>query len=101
MTLATHVTSSRAWFIDSGASCHMIIVRENFTSLLEDYIYLEVVLGDNSKVKEKDMGTISFQRELSPPLRVTNVLYVPGLKKSLILVSSLEDSGYEVLFPKG
>jgi len=62
---------------------------------------LEVPLGDKSKVKEKGMGTISFQRELSPPLRVTNVLYVPGLKKSLILVSSLEDSGYEVLFPKG
>jgi len=47
------------------------------------------------------MGTISFQREPSPPLKVANVLYVPWLKKSLISVSSLEDMGYEVLFQKG
>jgi len=99
--LATHVTSSHAWFIDSGASCHMTGVREHFTNLLEDEIDLEVVLGDNSKIKAAGMGTISFQRESPPPLRVTNVLYVVGLKKSLILVSSLEDKGYEVLFRKG
>lgn len=59
-------------------------------SLTKDDIDLEVVLGDNSKVRETRMGTICFQREPSPPLKVTNVIYVPGLKKKLILVSSIE-----------
>lgn len=101
VSLATHVTSSCAWFIDSGVSCHMTRVREHFTSLVEDDIDLEVVLSVNSKVKATGMGIVSFQRESSPPLKVTNVVYVLGLKKSLISVSSLEDRGYEVLFQKG
>jgi hypothetical protein len=36
-------------------------------------------------------GTISFQRDLSPPLVFMDVLYVPGLKKNLISVSSIQD----------
>jgi len=98
VSLATHVTSSRAWFIDSGTSCHMTGVREHFTSLLEDDVDLTVVLGDNSKVNAAGVGTISFSRELLPLLKVTYVLYVSGLKKSLISISSLEDRGFEVLF---
>jgi len=75
----------------------MIGVSEHFTSLLEDDIDLEVVLGDNSKVRATRVVTVSFQRE-SLPLKVTDVFYVPGLKKNLISVSSLEDKGYEVVF---
>eukprot|EP00253_Pinus_taeda_P032489 PITA_32489 len=59
-SLATHVTSSHAWFIDSGASYNMTGDREHFTSLLEDDVDLEVVHGDNSKVKATGMGTVSF-----------------------------------------
>lgn len=101
VSLATRATSSRAWFIDSGASYHMTEVREHFTNHLEDDIGLEVVLGDNSKVEATGMGAVSFHRESSPHLKVTNVLYVPGLKKSLMSVSSLEVKGHEVLFWKG
>lgn len=101
VSLANQVTSSCAWFIDNGASCHMTGVREHFTSLLEDDIDLEVVLGNNSNVKAAGMGTISFQRESLPPLKVMYVLHVPQLKKSLISISTLEDRWYEVPFRKG
>jgi hypothetical protein len=33
-----------------------------------------------------------------PPISFTNVLYVPGMKKNLILVSTLQDRGLEVIF---
>ena len=36
-----------------------------------------------------------------PPLKVKEVLYVPGLKKNLISVSTIEDQGYEVTFRGG
>lgn len=61
VSLATHVTSSYAWFVNNGAPTNG--VREHFTSLSEDDIDLEVVLRDNSKVKATRVGTISFQRE--------------------------------------
>jgi hypothetical protein len=60
-------------------------------------------------VKAVGSGKISFQRESLPPMLLREVLYVPGLKKNLISVSSIEERGYEVffcdgqviLFPKG
>ena len=36
-----------------------------------------------------------------PPLKMSDVLYVPGMKKNLISVSALEDKGYDVLFRRG
>ena len=32
---------------------------------------------------------------------MTNVMYVPGLKKNLVSVAMLENKGYDVVFSKG
>jgi hypothetical protein len=55
------------------------------------------------------LWTVPFQRESLPPMLLREVLYVPGLKKNLVSVSTIEERGYEVLlhdgkvlfFPKG
>jgi hypothetical protein len=75
-------------------------VREHLTDLTQ-IGDLEVVLGDDRVVKEVGSGTISFQRESQPPMLLRDVLYVPGLKKNLISVSTIEERGYEVLFHDG
>jgi hypothetical protein len=98
--LSSRVSSTSIWYIDSGASRHMTGVREYFTDLTE-IGDLEVVLGDDSVVKVVGSGTISFQRESLPPMLLRDVLYVPGLKKNLVSVSTIEDRGYEVLFRDG
>ena len=48
-----------------------------------------------------NIGTITFQRESGSPLRLADVLYVPGLRKNLVSIAVLEDHGYEVIFRKG
>jgi hypothetical protein len=95
---STVESPSRIWYIDSGASSHMSGVREHFTDLRDPEIKLEIVLGDNTIVRAVGRGTVSFQRELRPPLVFRDVLYVPGLKKNLISVSSIQDRGFEVSF---
>ena len=45
------------------------------------------------------MGTLTFDREPKPPLKVSDVLYVPGMKKNLISVSALEDK--VLIYPRG
>jgi len=85
---------------DSGSSHHMTCVHE-FLIDLTKISDLEVVLGDDSVVKEVGSGTISFQRESLPPMLLRYVLYVTSLKKNLISVSTIEDRGYEVLFFNG
>jgi len=47
------------------------------------------------------VGTVTFQREHGAPLTLTDVMYVPGLKKNLVSVAMLEDKGYDVVFSKG
>jgi len=76
-------------------------VRDQFTLFFERKLNLEVELGDDGIVRAVGEGTISFQRESLPPLKVTEVLYVPGLKKNLIFVSTIEGKGYEVVFKGG
>eukprot|EP00253_Pinus_taeda_P012026 PITA_12026 len=88
-------------YVDSGASRHMTGVREYFSELSESSTDIEVVLGDDRVVRAVGVGTLTFQRESKPPLKVTEVLYVPGMRKNLISVSALEDRGYEVLFREG
>jgi hypothetical protein len=98
--LSTRTTHSDTWYIQSGASCHMIGVCEHVTDLTE-IGDVEVVLGDDQEVKAVGYRTVSFQRESLPPMTLTEVLYVPSLKKNLVSVSTIEEKGFEVLFRDG
>ena len=49
-------------------------------------------------VRVAGVGTVAFQRDGMPPISFTDVLYVPGMKKNLISVSTLQDRGLEVTF---
>eukprot|EP00253_Pinus_taeda_P011735 PITA_11735 len=93
--------SSGIWYVDSGASHHMTGVHEYFSELSEICTDMEVVLSDDRVVRAVSVGTLTFQRESKPPLKVSDVLYVPGMRKNLISISALEDRGYEVLFMGG
>jgi hypothetical protein len=98
--LSSRTTTPNTWYIDSGASRHMTTVREHLMDLTQCGD-VEVVLGDDREVKVAGCGTISFRRESLPPMILTEVLYVPGLKKNLVSVSTIEEKGYEVLFRDG
>jgi hypothetical protein len=98
--LSSRTTTPDTWYIDSGASRHMTTVREHLTDLTQCGD-AEVVLGDDREVKVAGCGTVSFRRESLPPMTLTEVLYVPGLKKNLVSVSTIEEKGYEVLFRDG
>lgn len=78
---ATSRASSSIWYVDSGTSRHMIGVREYFSELSEGDLDMEVVLGDDSIVRVVNVGTLTFDRGPKPPLKVSDVLYVPGMKK--------------------
>jgi len=73
-------------------------VREYFSELSESGTDIEVVLDDDRVARAVGVGTLTFQRESKPPLKVSDVLYVPWMRKNRISVSALEDRGYKVLF---
>jgi len=89
------------WYVDSGASFHMTGDKSLFSTLEEKELQMHIEMGDDGKYHVSCEGTVVFQREHGAPLTLTDVKYVPSLKKNLVFVTMLEDKGYDVVFSKG
>jgi hypothetical protein len=89
------------WLIDNGASRHMTGYRDHLTDLVEKETNLHVVLRDNARYNVKGVATSTFQLDSDLPLQLSEVLYVPGMKRNLVSISSLEGKGYTVTFSEG
>lgn len=62
---------------------------------------MHIEMGDDGMYSATDICTINFHKESSSPLKLKDLMHVPGLKKYLVLVSLLEDHGIDVIFRKG
>jgi hypothetical protein len=82
-------TDNDIWLIDNGASRHMTGYRDHLTDLIEKESCLHVVLGDNPRYTVKGVGTSTFQLDFDIPLQLSEVLYVPGMKRNFAFVYSL------------
>jgi hypothetical protein len=98
--LSTSTNSKSAWYLDNGASNHMIEAQELFNNLMEDS-GTHVELGDEVKYAVKGKGTIMFKLESRILLETQDVLYVLELKKNILSISVLEDRVFVVMFKKG
>jgi hypothetical protein len=52
-------TTPSVWYIDSGASSHMIGVRENLTNLRDIEVRMDISLGDDSLVRVDGIGIVT------------------------------------------
>ena len=68
---STSGASSGIWYVASGASCHMTGVHEYFSELSESGTDIEVVVGEDNTVRAVGVGTLTFDREPKPPLKVS------------------------------
>jgi hypothetical protein len=75
--------------------------REHLTDLVEKESHLHVVLGDNVRYIIKGVGTYTFQLDSGIPLQLSEVLYVPWMKRNLVYVSTLQDKGYRFTLSEG
>jgi hypothetical protein len=89
------------WYLDSGASFHMMGDKELFSDLEERNLKMHIEMGDDGRYSATGIGTITFQRESGKPFQLKDVMHVPGLKKNLVSVAMLEDRGYDVVFSDG
>ena len=72
-----------------------------YTKILSDFetksFAEHVELGDEKCYKIEGVGSISFRLESGARLHVDEVLYVLRIKKNILLVVTLEDTGYWVI----
>jgi hypothetical protein len=98
--LSAETDDKNAWFIDSGASAHMSCRREWFDDYNEKIDGTHIYLGDNRSLKVQGYGIVKVKLSNGELKQIYNVMYVPGIKKNLIFVSTITDYDLKVEFGK-
>ena len=85
------------WYMDSGASTHVTGSKANLSQLTESSSGrgIRAAGGENHAVQ--GIGNASVRTE-SGEINLTNVLYVPSLKKSLVSVEAIANTGCMIIF---
>ena len=87
--------------INSGASKHMTGFKESLSCLEQKESPHKVNLGDDSQYPIKGIGEASYKLDSGNPMKMKDVLYVPGLKKNILSISALDKKGFRVAFIDG
>jgi DNA mismatch repair ATPase MutL len=91
---STVITGPKTWLVDSGASKNMTGYKKILLDFKTKSFVEQVELGDDKCYKLEGVGTISFRLKSGARLHVDEVLYVPGLRKNLLSVATLEDKEF-------
>jgi hypothetical protein len=89
------------WLIDSGASKHMTGQRDILSFLSEKKFSHKFTLRVDYKYPIKGVGESNCKLNLETPMKMKDVLYVPGLTKNLLSISALEKKGFRIAFIDG
>ncbi|KAM5552956.1 hypothetical protein ABKV19_025277 [Rosa sericea] len=91
---------SEKWILDSGCTHHMCPNKEWFSTLRELNGGV-VLMGDDSPCRTRGIGTIRLKMHDGVVRELTDVRYVPNLKKNLISLGTLESKGLTVTLKNG
>jgi len=88
------------WYLDGGATHHMIGRRELFTDLDGD-MRSSMRFGDVSKVDIQGVSSIAFEGKNGEQWVLHGVFYIPALKNSIMSLGRLDKDGSEVRIKDG
>ncbi|KAJ0035903.1 hypothetical protein Pint_25392 [Pistacia integerrima] len=101
-TLVNYVKNDKEeWIIDSGCSHHVTGKDTLFSEMRQHHGERVIVTVDNSTypVAKEGVVTIDVADDTrTSSVKLNDVYHVPGLKKNLVSVSQITDSGKYVLF---
>ena len=83
-----NVSKPRALLIKSGASNHMVVSKESFSSMESDN-NIPIHMGNDSQIISKGKGTVKLEHGI-----FYDVLYVPFLASNLLSVYQMTHIGF-------
>ena len=86
------------WLVDNGSSKHMTGYKDSLLCLVQKESPHKVMLGDDSQYPIKGIREASYILDSWNPMKMKDVMYVPGLNKNLLSISSLNNKGFIVSF---
>lgn len=97
--LRSHVEGQResqVWYLDNGASNHMIGQRGKFKEL-DEQVTVQVKFGDGSTLCIKGKGVVSFKCKNGEEKTIKYVYYIPSLCNNIISLGQLSEAGNKVV----
>ncbi|KAH6831338.1 hypothetical protein C2S53_010991 [Perilla frutescens var. hirtella] len=93
------INYEKDWIVDSGCSNHMTGDKEKLQDTKEYRGGQIVVTADNSKLPIAHIGKTLITPRFSPSqVQLQDVYHVPGMKKNLLSVAQMTDTGKYLLF---
>jgi hypothetical protein len=93
--------SEDTWLINSGSSKHMTSQRDILSCLTKKNFPHKVTLGDDYQYPIKGVGELNYKLDSGTPMKMKDVLYVPGFTKNLLSISALDKKCFKVSFIDG
>lgn len=87
---------SNLWYLDNGASNHMMGQRSKF-SVLDENVTGRVKFGDGSVVLIEGRGSVSIKCRNGEERVLTEVYYIPSLCNNIISLGQLSEKGNSVI----
>ncbi|KAK3006344.1 hypothetical protein RJ639_017493 [Escallonia herrerae] len=99
-TFSAPVNYEKEWIIDSGCSHHVTGNDSLFSELHQHSEDKVIITADNSvhPVEKEGNVCIASERLKEDDIVLSNVYHMPGLRKNLVSVSQITNSGKYVLF---
>jgi hypothetical protein len=99
-SLSAETDDSDAWFVDFGESIHMTCNKMWYSNFIETQSGASIYLGDDCTHQIKGYGDILVILPNGTIHHIHNVVYVLGIKKKMIFVSTIRDQNLKVEFFK-
>ena len=85
-------------YMDSGASSHITCQKASLELLTDPHPDYNVTTTDGNPYSVDRIGNANVLSDEGPGIKLQNVLYVPSLRRNLMSVKSLTDTGLFVYF---
>ena len=91
-------SNPKEWWIDTGATRHVCYDKKMFSTFEPIEAGEKVFMGNSSTSEINGQGKVVLSITSGKELTLTNVLYVPEIRKNLVSGSLLNGHGFRLVF---
>ncbi|WJZ87171.1 hypothetical protein VitviT2T_006572 [Vitis vinifera] len=91
-------SNPKEWWIDTGATRHVCSDKKMFSTFEPIENGEKVFMGNSATFEIKGQGKVILKMTSGKELTLTNVLYVPEIRKNLVSGSLLNNHGFRLVF---
>ncbi|CAM8904976.1 unnamed protein product [Rhodiola kirilowii] len=91
-------SNPKEWWLDTGATHHICSDKNAFSELKLSENGEKVYMGNSATSEVKGKGSVILKMTSGKELKLTNVSYVPDIRKNLVSGALLDAHGFKIVF---